>query len=421
MYVGVTPPIGDGWQQDEDTLDTWFSSGTWTFSTLGWPKETPDLKQYHPTAWMQMGYELLFFWMARMIMMSTYALDQIPFREVYFHGMLRDTEGKKFSKSLGNGIDPMDIVRRYGADSLRLSLIAGISPGSDSKFYTEKIQGYRNFINKLWNISRFILTSVEQPKLIEELPVLSGDIDYWIWYEYTGLVTEVTNLLNEKMFSLAAEKLYDFTWSKFADWYLELAKIENRIKPETKKDRDGLLLYLLQNLLKLWHPFIPFVTEVIWGQVNKDKLLMIEQWPEEASVTGNRGSVTGAAEEMKKLQEIVTVLRNARAENKVAAATISQVQYIGQPKIDSLKPFIETLGRVKLVDQVESKLELKGSWFRLITDIQGVEKSVDQTELKKYIADLEAKLADSNFTSRAPRKVVDEVKKKLADARVKLE
>lgn len=415
IYCGVVPPEGDGWVRDEDTLDTWFSSATWTFSTLGWPDRAKDLETYHPTAWMQMGYEILFFWMARMIMMTTYALDTIPFRQVYFHGILRDVEGRKFSKSLGNGIDPMEIIRQYGTDALRLSLLAGIAPGNDAKFYPEKVQGYRNFVNKLWNISRFIVSGVNQPRLVSEVPAVSALPDRWIIERLHLAGSKITEHLDRQQFSLAAESLYDFTWSELADWYVELAKVLNRQHPDSKEQRDEVLLYILQYLLRLWHPFAPFVTEVIWENLNCPTLLMITEWPSE------EGQQEGETQQVVlKLQEIISVVRNARAEYKVAPATITNVHYVGQQSIDEWKPWIEVLARVKFVDSVDAKLELKGSWFRLLTDIVAAEKAVDETELKKYIADLESKLADTSFTSRAPQKVVDEVRRKLLDAKQRL-
>ena len=419
IFVGAEAPREDAWKQDDDTLDTWFSSATWTFSTLGWPQQTKDLETYHPTQWIQMGYEILFFWMARMIMMSTYALDQIPFRQVYFHGILRDVNGKKFSKSLGNGIDPLEIIQQYGTDALRLSLLAGIAPGNDARFYPEKVQGYRNFINKLWNISRFILSGSETTGLVKIAPEVSALPDRWIVQRLQQATIRITELLDKQQYSLAAETLYEFTWTDLADWYLELAKVLNKQKPETKAERDQLLQYILQTVLKLWHPFAPFVTEVIWKNLDNKNLLMIAEWPRGGASDSRLG--TRAEEEMTKLQEIISSLRNARAEHKVPPASITKVHYAGQTAIDEWQPLIESLARVSFVDSVEAKLELKGSWFRLVTDIVSAEKVIDQGELQQYITDLEAKLADQNFTGRAPQKVVDEVKKKLLEARAKLQ
>jgi valyl-tRNA synthetase len=256
--------------QDPDTLDTWFSSGLWTFSTLGYPEKTTDLKTYHPTSWMQMGYEILFFWMARMILMSTYALDEIPFKKVYIHGILRDKQGRKFSKSMGTGIDPLEIINKYGTDALRLSLLSGVTPGNDARFYEEKVEGARNFVNKLWNISRYIITSANEVKIPDKTPEPKTIADKWMLQKLETLEAEVTSYMEKFEFSSAAEKLKEFTWDDLADWYLEISKIE--------KGKDEILLFTLNRLLILWHPFIPFVTEHIYQNLHPEKMLMVEQW-----------------------------------------------------------------------------------------------------------------------------------------------
>ncbi len=352
----------DNMHQDNDTLDTWFSSGTWTFSTLGWPAKTKDLKTYHPTAWMQMGYEILFFWMARMILMSCYALDEIPFKEVYFHGMLRDKKGEKFSKSKGNAPDPLDFAAQYGTDSLRLSLLAGVSPGNDASFYTEKVTGYRNFVNKLWNISRFILMTVESREIIIKKPKLNTVADKWIWQEYTGTVLEITNLMNAKAFSLAAEKLYEFTWSKLADWYLEIAKIANQEQPTTKKDRDQLLLYILQQLLIMWHPFTPYVTELLWQQFDIKSPLLIAKWP-----TDKLAQVDQASAEFKQAQEMITAIRNVRADKKIPAKDIIDAK-IDWDKLPAWTAVIERLARVK-INESANGLEISGEGYKVNLNI----------------------------------------------------
>src|SRR3989344_1375969 len=273
VRVQDTQPDEGGWTQDPDTLDTWFSSGLWTFSTLGWPGEVKDLERFHPTGWMQMGHEILFFWMARMILMTTYTLDDIPFYNVYIHGILRDEKGRKFSKSLNNGVDPLEMIEKYGCDALRLSLLSGITPGNDARFYTEKVEGARNFVNKLWNISRYILGQIDGISNESEIPKVKTLSDEWILSRLQIVTTEIEELFNRYDFSLASEKLRDFTWNDFADWYLEIAK--------TEEDKKEMLQYVLINLLKLWHPFIPFVTEEIWHEIFEGtKLLMVEKWPE---------------------------------------------------------------------------------------------------------------------------------------------
>jgi len=426
-YVGVTPPTGEGWTQDEDTLDTWFSSALWTFSTLlnrqpeayknlsEWIKNSPDL-QFHPTSVLETGYDIIFFWVARMIMMTEYVMEDKPFSQVYLHGLIRDEHGKKMSKSAGNGIDPIPMIEKFGTDAVRLSLIIGATPGNDLSLSETKIGGYRNFVNKLWNISRFIISSVDQIRLVTIAPEVSELADRWILQRLQQIITEVTQFLEKKQFSLAAEHLYTFTWTELADWYLELAKVQNRIDPKTKKQRDELMLFILQNIIKLWHPFTPFVTEVIWRQFETGTFLMSDQWPK--STLGSLKSEVD--DQMIQLQEIITVLRNARSENKIAPVTITQVRYLGQQSIDDWKPYIETLARVTFVDSLEAKLELKGSWFRLLTDISVPEKKVDTVEITNYIKQLETKLANKDFLARAPAEVVAEMRKKLALAQGKL-
>ncbi|MEK7615411.1 MAG: valine--tRNA ligase, partial [Patescibacteria group bacterium] len=275
MYVGATPPEGDGWQQDPDTLDTWFSSGSWTFSTLGWPEKTKDLETFHPTNWIQMGYEIRYLWLMRMILMSAYALGEIPFKDAYIHGILRDQQGKKFSKSSGNGIDPIEVIDQYGCDALRISLLIGISPGNDSRYYTEKIESGRNFTNKLWNIARFVLTQTENVTPGDAAPATLAD--EWILNRLAQVTHRVTEQLENYEFSQAGELLRDFTWSDFADWYLEIAKVQR--ESAHKENTERILLHVLKTLLKLWHPFMPFVTEVIWKEMGTDGMLLIESWP----------------------------------------------------------------------------------------------------------------------------------------------
>lgn len=292
-------------QQDPDTLDTWFSSGTWTFSTLGWPKQTLDLKTFHPTDVLETSYDILFFWVARMILMSEYAVKQIPFRTVYLHGLVRDKQGRKMSKSLGNGIDPREMIKKYGADALRLSMIVGNTPGNDFKLYEEKIAGFRNFINKLWNINRYILITINEANLITNGPTAKTLADRWILSRLNYITKTVTNHIAKFEFSAAAENLYDFTWHELADWYLEIAKVE--------KNKDEILSYVLNTILKLWHPFSPFITEVLWAEAfPKEALLMIQPWPKYNDTADNE-----AEQDMKVIQNIVTNIRNFRAENKV--------------------------------------------------------------------------------------------------------
>jgi len=412
VKVGVVSP-GEGWHQDEDTLDTWFSSALWTFATLGWPDKTSELKNYHPTSWMQMGYEILFFWMARMILMSTYLLDQIPFKTVYFHGLLRNKDGQKFSKSLGTGIDPLAVVERYGADALRLSLVKGITPGGDAKFYEEKVAGSRNFVNKLWNISRFILSSVDNVARVEFRKIKIETLaDQWILFEFNSLVERMTEFLDRYKFSQASEELYEFTWSKLADWYLEIAKIE--------KGKDQILLYILERLLILWHPFCPFVTETLWQEFETSELLMVQKWPE-----AERVSKSGLKDFMI-IQELVTAIRTAKAENGLALSQAVNCQLTG-PKsklIASNQVLVEGLARVKLVDKSQG-LKLVIAGLEVILDIKAdqallIARSKAADNLTSYINSLKNKLASKEFVKKAPAEVVEAEQVKLKEAEDKL-
>ena len=272
IYCGIEEPKEKGWTQDEDTLDTWFSSGLWTFSTLGWPEKTEDLKNFHPTALINPGYEILFFWVARMILMSQFLLGEIPFKTIFLHGMLRDKNGKKFSKSSGNNIDPVEIIKKYGADALRMSLISGTGVGSDSNFDENKVKGYKNFANKIWNITRFIL---ENTKEIKDDNPSSNELTK----EFKSIAEDITSDMENYRFHLAAEKIYQYIWHRFADEILEESKEIIKQTSEKAEERKKSLLIIWTDCLKILHPFMPFVSEEIWQTMGKEKLLMIEKWP----------------------------------------------------------------------------------------------------------------------------------------------
>ena len=269
-------PSGDSWTQDEDTLDTWFSSGSWTFSTLGWPDMTDDLMRFHPTDVIETGYDILFFWIARMILMAGFALGQVPFRTIYLHGIVRDTQGRKFSKSLGNGIDPIDVAGKFGADAARMALIVGNTPGTDTRLDENKIKGYKNFANKLWNVTRFILENTEDAV---EAPYT--DADALMRGELDTLIADITKDMDEYRMHLAAEKLYHYVWDRLAAEILEDSKKVFAGEDEAAKaSRKALLCSLLRDVLALLHPFMPFVTEEIWQSLpEKHGMLMVAPWP----------------------------------------------------------------------------------------------------------------------------------------------
>src|SRR3989338_6015756 len=282
IYVGVEPPEGEGWIQDPDTLDTWFSSGLWTFSTLGWPEKTKDLEAYHPTDILETGYEILFFWVARMIMMSGYALGDIPFRDVYLHGTVRDAKGRKMSKSLGNGIDPIDVAEKFGADAARMALVVGNTPGTDTRIWEDKIKAYKHFANKLWNISRYILmnTPISNFKFQISKPQSITDADKDILAKLEALVKSVTDNLDRHIIHEPANQIYQFVWHEFADIYIEKSKVQLQ-DVQQKENTQKILLYCLNTILRLLHPFAPFVTEEIYRQLpqKEAELLVVAPWP----------------------------------------------------------------------------------------------------------------------------------------------
>ncbi len=277
IAVGEAPE-GDGWVQDEDTLDTWFSSGLWTFSTLGWPEQTKDLMEYHPTALIETGYDILFFWVARMILMTGFALETIPFRTIYLHGLVRDAQGRKMSKSLGNNMDPLDIAAKYGADAARMALIVGNTPGTDMRISEDKIKGYKHFGNKLWNITRFILENASDA----DASATIVDRDHELFANLAALSAEVTKDIEEFRIYMAAEKLYHYTWHELADVILEESKTVFAGEDATLiASRKLFLMNTLGSLLKMLHPFMPFITEEIYQSLpQKDaECLMIAEWP----------------------------------------------------------------------------------------------------------------------------------------------
>jgi len=424
VYVGVEAPKDSGWTQDADTLDTWFSSGLWTFSTLGWPEKTNDLKTYHPTSVMETGYDILFFWVARMILMTTYVLGEVPFEKVYLHGLVRDEQGRKMSKSLGNVINPLDMIAKFGTDATRLSLLMGNTPGNDMKLSEEKIAGFRNFTNKLWNISRFMLLNIENPKMDIIEPETKTLADKWILNKLHAVISGTTKNIEKFSFSLAGENLRDFTWGDLADWYLEIAKIEG--------DKPEILNYIFNTILKLWHPFMPFVTEAVWESVyGNDNLLMIQKWPAE-SVRAN------AAGEFEKIQQIITGIRTLRADNKIEPAKKMNAVISAGDKAEFLKnssAIISGLARLKNLEIKEKIVKPKNSIGFVISgvdvfiDLEGVvdfdkEKSrlqKESAEMEKYINGLKNKLSNKDFVRNAPKEIIEKERQKLADANEKLE
>ncbi|MEI6352532.1 MAG: valine--tRNA ligase [Candidatus Nomurabacteria bacterium] len=280
IYCDINPPTDiENWYQDEDTLDTWFSSGLWTFSTLGWPEKTSDFLEFHPTDVLETGYDILPFWVARMILMSKYLLNEIPFRTVYFHGLVRDAQGRKMSKSLNNAMDPLEVIAKYGTDALRMALIIGTGPGNDSKLGDDKLKAYKHFANKIWNATRFVLEKTTDYEGDLDINLLTTDHKN-IYNTWKDKIADITSDLENYRFYLAGEKLYDYFWKTFADVIIEDCKKEIIEETENKKSAQLLLIILLREQIISLHPFMPFVTEEIWRNIKNenDDLLLVTKW-----------------------------------------------------------------------------------------------------------------------------------------------
>ncbi len=424
VFVGANPPADvEDWKQDPDTLDTWFSSGLWTFSTLGWPEKTKDLETFHPTSWMQMGHEILFFWMARMILMSTYVLDEIPFKNVYIHGMLRDKDGKKFSKSADNGVDPLEVIEKYGTDALRLSLLSGITPGNDSRFYLEKVEGARNLVNKLWNMSRFMLMNIGEPKIDVDRPEAKTLADKWILEELENVKYKVGNGFDTFNFSFAGEQLRDFTWNELADWYLEIAKIEG--------NKSEILNHILNTVLKLWHPFMPFVTEAIWQEIYEGNLLMVAKWPECINKIEK-------VDDFDLIKNTITGIRSLKADYKIDSVKKLNVVISAGDKKDILEENAEVIkGLARLenlqINQSANKpinhVAFVELGVEIFVDLEGIvdfakEKERIGKEIKQlsgYVMGLDKKLSNKDFVVNAPAEVIEKENIKLNEGKMKLE
>ncbi|HCJ52332.1 MAG: valine--tRNA ligase [Candidatus Kerfeldbacteria bacterium RIFCSPLOWO2_01_FULL_48_11] len=413
VKASVAKPAGKGWKQDPDTLDTWFSSGLWTFATLGWPKKTKGLTLYHPTSVMETGWDILFFWVARMIMMSMYFMKEVPFKTVYLHGLVLDKDGKKMSKSKGTGIDPIPMTQKYGTDAIRLSLVLGTAAGQDVRLYEEKISSYRNFINKLWNIARFTLT---QPKETGVKPKTLADA--WILSRLQTVTKETTGYLESFRFSEAGTLLYDFLWHELADWYIEITKVA---------PNAGVLRHVLLESIKLLHPFTPFVTEELWSHLTAAKgtkdMLMVTSWPET-----QQGFVNAKAEsDFSIIREFIVAVRNARSNAKVPPHVFSDVCAWGkhQKLLQEHQAIIERLTRIKLTcgeSDAKPTGVARGMAFALaVTEETGKRQESERAQLTEYIKRLEHQLANEQFVKNAPQQVVEGQRSKLKETRNRLD
>ncbi len=401
---------------DPDTLDTWFSSATWTFSTLGWPDKKTDLDIYHPTSWIQMGYEIFFLWMARMILMSTYVLDEIPFRNVYFHGLVRDKNGQKFSKSLRNTLDPLEIIEKYGTDALRMSMLMGVSPGNDMKFYEEKVEHYQHFVNKLWNISRYILSGVKEIKIQEKMPEAKTAWDMWILSRLSEVTQEATEGLEKYEFARVGELLYNFSWHDFADWYIEVAKIEGK-----EVGKDEILLYVLQTLLILWHPYMPFVTEKIWEFFDAPQKLIVTKWPDFQYAKSKN-------QEIEIIKEIIANIREIRSSFNIPWK--QEFEFI-TPNVLAKEYSLVIQGLTntsKIIiseEKSDQSISLPSGGYVKVEEFVDFQKEKERinkeiANIENYRLGLASKLQNEAFVKNAKPEIVEETKKKKEDADKKL-
>ena len=428
------PKCGGKVHQDEDVLDTWFSSALWPFSTLGWPDQTEDLRYFYPTSMLVTGYDIIFFWVARMIFSGIENMGETPFETVLIHGLVRDELGRKMSKSLGNGVDPLEVVEEYGADALRFSLVMGVSPGNDTRYSKDKVEAARNFANKVWNASRFVLMNVNERKAFD--PAKLETADKWILTRLQEAIRDVSDHMEDGDFGLAATKIYDFAWSEFCDWYIELSK--SRLlgeDGESKETVKGVLLFVLENLLKLLHPFMPFLTEQVYKYLpDREGFLMLQKWPEY-----EEGLVFAEDEQkMQGVMEIIRSIRNLRSEMNVAPSKRTRLMLLpAEGWAETLRGGDGYFRRLAGAEQVEiltdrnevtektvSAVITAGELFIPLGDLVDFEKEVarltkELENLKKETARSEGMLKNPGFLSKAPAHLVQAEKDKLEAAKAK--
>ncbi len=425
------PHCGGTLHQDEDVLDTWFSSALWPFSTLGWPKDTPDLRYFYPTSVLVTGYDIIFFWVARMIFSGCEQMGQTPFHTVLIHGLVRDAQGRKMSKSLGNGVDPLEIIEKYGADALRFSLVNGVSPGNDMRFSDDKVESDRNFANKIWNASRFVIGNLEGATSLEGKQLSTAD--KWILTRLQEVIGEVTAHFEEYDLGLAAQKLYDFMWSEFCDWYIELSKVG--LGGEGREAAQATLQYVLTALLKLLHPFMPFLTDAVYRYLpGAQGTIMLSSWPQvDESLRFPQES-----QQMQGLMDVIRAVRNLRQEMNVPVGRRAHLKI--RPSSGHAGGFegaAEIMRRLCWAQETEiigedadlsgtvSCVAASGEVFIPLGDLVDIAKEMQRlgkeaASLEGEITRGEAKLANTGFTSKAPAALVEKEKEKLAVNREKL-
>jgi valyl-tRNA synthetase len=448
---GEQPPSGDGWTQDPDVLDTWFSSGLWPFSTLGWPDDTADLRRYYPTSVLVTGYDILFFWVARMMMLGLYAMDGAPpFTDVYLHGLIRDQFGKKMSKSRGNTIDPLELIDEFGADALRFTIARGSNPGADMALSAEWVAASRNFTTKLWNATRFALANGASPHL--PLPGAPTDADAWILGRLREVREEVDALLEDFQFAKATEALFHFTWDELCDWYLEFAKAQ--LADEGSADGTRAVLgHVLDALLRLWHPVMPFVTEALWTALTGGESVVVAAWPSQAGAAPDAGAQARVAD----LRKLITEIRRFRTEQGLpdrrrVTARITGLDAAGlgaSPagtraalrtlvRLDEPGPDFAATATVDVAlsggtegtaDGASAEGTASGRTVHVELDTSGaIDVAAERARLgrdlaaaEKELAQADRKLGNPKFVEKAPAEVVDGIRARRATAAADIE
>lgn len=435
VYVGYEDPKDiENWQQDEDVLDTWFSSALWPFSTLGWPENTEDLNRYFPNDVLVTGYDIIFFWVARMAFQSRYAMHSRPFKDVLIHGLVRDAQGRKMSKSLGNGIDPMEVIDKYGCDALRFFLTTNSTPGQDLRFITEKVEAAWNFINKIWNASRFVCMNLDADMSVETLDLSSASmIDKWILKRLNATIESVSANMDRYEFALVGNELTSFIWDDFCSWYIELCKANlNSDDQAVKHAAASTLVTVLSAIVRLLHPFMPFVTEEIYQSIpHRYESINLEAWPKLIDVSMNE-------EEMSSVSELITMIQAVR-EIKTAynLKPSADVNIIIKAADGTLRPCDEKINAIlnKMChanwisedskEEVVTRTILNGTLSILLSDVINIEEEIAKCEkeierLNKEIARGEGMLANPNFTNKAPEAKVNAEREKLEGYRQQL-
>ena len=427
------PKCGKPMRQDPDTLDTWFSSALWPFSTLGWPEETDDLKNFYPTSTLITGYDIITFWVSRMIFSGLAYTGKKPFSDVFIHGLVRDSQGRKMSKSLGNGVDPLQVVDEYGADALRFMLANGTSPGNDMRYDEEKVKAARNFANKLWNASRFILMNLSDEIQRPELPETLLLEDKWLLSKYNNLVKTVGDNMEKYELGVASQNLYDFIWDVFCDWYIEVSKSRLQAGGERGLGAQKVLSFVMAGILKLLHPFMPFITEEIWQAVpNEGETVMLASYP----VYDPALDFAAEEQSFERVMDAIKAIRNVRAEKNVPPSRKAHV-YIETAFAETFEgcaAFFERLASASAVS-IGSRFEVENAALAVtdsakiylpmgeLVDLQKERERLQKEEenCRKEIAIIQKKLGNESFVAKAPEKVVAAEREKLARAEERLD